>query len=35
MSAIALNQCPLVAVKQTSVGLSGMSAYDPKRTSEK
>jgi hypothetical protein len=28
-----LTQCPLSAVKQTSVEHSEMSAYDPKRTS--
>ena len=27
-------QCPLLGVKQTLDGLSGMSAYDPKRTFE-
>jgi hypothetical protein len=28
----ALNQCPLSGVKRTLDGVSGMSAYDPKRT---
>jgi hypothetical protein len=28
----ALNQCPLLGVKRTSVGDAAMSAFDPKRT---
>jgi hypothetical protein len=27
-----LNECPLLEAKRTLVGLSEMSAYDPKRT---
>ena len=28
----ALNQCPLLGVKRTSLGHASMSAFDPKRT---
>jgi hypothetical protein len=29
-----LSRCPLLGVKRTSLRLAGMSAFDPKRTSE-
>jgi hypothetical protein len=29
----ALSRCPLLGEERTSIGLGGMSAYDPKRTS--